>query len=119
MKRMFCAKPWENVLIEVNGDVYFCCFSKRPEGRIGNLKIQSFEEIWNSSEAQKIRREIMKGKIPLGCLNCDLFNFGGKSFLFLKRFYRKLPLLKTVIERFPILSSLKTNIVKKLKELLS
>lgn len=75
MKKMYCTKPWNNVFIETNGDVYFCCFSGRPEGKIGNLKKNSFEEIWNDEESMKIRRDIMKGEIPAGCINCDLFNF--------------------------------------------
>jgi len=65
-----CPKPWENILIEVNGDCYFCCFIIRPGGKIGNLKKDSLENVWTSPKANRIRKLIIKGKIPYYCQIC-------------------------------------------------
>lgn len=56
-----CRKPWENLLVEVNGDCYFCCFIIRPGGKIGNLEKKDFEDVWNSRKARRIRRAIAPG----------------------------------------------------------
>jgi len=69
----FCHKPWENFLVEVNGDCYFCCFMLRPGGKIGNLKKDTLEEAWTSRKANKIRRLIAQGKIPYYCQICPLY----------------------------------------------
>jgi len=65
-----CRKPWENILVEVNGDCYFCCFIIRPGGKIGNLAKNDFEDIWNSRKARRIRRSIARGVIPYCCQIC-------------------------------------------------
>jgi radical SAM protein with 4Fe4S-binding SPASM domain len=72
MKKI-CLKPWENILVEINGDCYFCCFSIRPGGKIGNLNRNTLKEVWNSKKATKIREKIMKGKIPYSCQICPYF----------------------------------------------
>jgi radical SAM protein with 4Fe4S-binding SPASM domain len=68
-----CLKPWENLLVEVNGDCYFCCFIIRPGGMIGNLKKDDLEKIWASPKANKIRKSISQGKIPYYCQICPYF----------------------------------------------
>ena len=65
-----CRKPWENILVEVNGDCYFCCFIIRPGGKIGNLAKNNLEDIWNSRKARRIRRAIARGVIPYCCQIC-------------------------------------------------
>jgi len=69
----FCRKPWDNFLVEVNGDCYFCCFIVRPGGKIGNLKKDPFEKIWTSPKATLIRKSIIRGKIPYYCQVCPVY----------------------------------------------
>lgn len=73
MPRPVCRKPWENCLVEVNGDCYFCCFIIRPGGKIGNLRKEGFEKVWTSRKADRIRRSIVAGKIPYHCQLCPYF----------------------------------------------
>ena len=73
MPRPVCRKPWENCLVEVNGDCYFCCFIIRPGGKIGNLRKEGFEKIWTGRRADRIRRSIVRGKIPYRCQLCPYF----------------------------------------------
>ncbi|MBE7705100.1 MAG: SPASM domain-containing protein [Cyanobacteria bacterium SIG29] len=55
-----CPGAFSQVYIYHDGSVYFCpdCMMKK-EAKIGNLNDNSFEEIWNSKHAQKIRKEIL------------------------------------------------------------
>ena len=110
MKKMFCPKPWENVLIEINGDVYFCCYSQRPKGMIGRLQTDHFSDIWANKKAQKIRKMIMAGKIPLACLDCELFTFEKKWVLHLKNLYLDTPMIKALFSRSKLLSDLKNRL---------
>jgi len=71
-RESFCHKPWDNFLVEVNGDCYFCCFIVRPGGKIGNLKKHPFEKIWTSRKATLIRKSIALGKIPYYCQLCPV-----------------------------------------------
>lgn len=68
-----CPKPWDNFLVQVNGDCYFCCFALRPGGRLGSLKKKDFEAIWTSRKANHIRRSFTRGKIPYICQTCPYF----------------------------------------------
>jgi len=88
MKNFYCDKPWENILVEVNGDCYFCCFIIRPGGRIGNLKKDTLDEAWTSRKANKIRKFIAKGKIPYCCQICPYYGeFKHERFFFYKIFF--------------------------------
>jgi radical SAM protein with 4Fe4S-binding SPASM domain len=107
MKKMFCSKPWDHVSIEINGDVYFCCYSNRPKGIIGSLQTNSLAEIWQSREAQEIRKKMMEGKIPFGCLDCELFRFDKKWVLGLRQLYLGSPFMKVLLGKSKVLNSLK------------
>lgn len=65
MKSMYCKIPWENVIIDDDGYVSFCCHSKKPIGQIS--QDGSFMEIWNSELAQDIRKSIVEGKVHENC----------------------------------------------------
>jgi radical SAM protein with 4Fe4S-binding SPASM domain len=107
MKRMFCPKPWENVLIEINGDVYFCCYSHRPKGMIGSLQANNLAEIWESQQALDIRKTMMAGKIPFCCLDCELFQFNKKWVLDLRKVYLNSPVMKRLLGKSKALNWLK------------
>ncbi len=63
-----CRAPWENVAIHPNGDLCPCiAWTRTP---LGNLTRQSFEEIWEGSVAEALRREFEEAKPGLDCLNC-------------------------------------------------
>lgn len=68
-----CRKPWDNLLVEVNGDCYFCCFIIRPGGKIGNLAKKGLEDIWDGRKARRIRMSIAKGRTPYHCQICPFF----------------------------------------------
>src|SRR5258706_10541055 len=60
LKNKFCDKPWEDFDITSNGDVYVCCTGWLPKP-VGNIKQNNIIEIWNSEQAQEIRKSILDG----------------------------------------------------------
>lgn len=68
--RNHCIVPWCQANINYNGDVCFCAdYSEYP---LGNIKEQSFKEIYNGERANKFRHAISEceGGIFPGCLRC-------------------------------------------------
>lgn len=65
-----CIVPWCQCNINYNGDVTFC--ADYNEYVLGNVKEQTFKEIYNGDKANKFREEILKceGNIFPGCVRC-------------------------------------------------
>lgn len=80
----FCLMPFVNIILEPNGSVGLCRH-KGTEHSLGNLKENTWAEIWNGPEARKWRQEFLEGK-PQLCKaelehqNCNLCPQLGKMF---------------------------------------
>lgn len=59
-----CVYPWTFLIVDTNGDARPCCWTAQ---RYGNLAEESFDGIWNSEAAQRMRREFLANKIPGVC----------------------------------------------------
>jgi len=59
-----CGNPWTHVHIKSDGLVYPCCFSDQV---MGDLRKQSFEEIWNGEKYQDIRKSLTSGEYWASC----------------------------------------------------
>ncbi|MDQ0202465.1 radical SAM/SPASM domain-containing protein [Pectinatus haikarae] len=53
---LYCDLPWTTAFIETNGDVHICCLLSEVTPPIGNIKNNSFMEIWNAPVLQEIRK---------------------------------------------------------------
>jgi MoaA/NifB/PqqE/SkfB family radical SAM enzyme len=63
--RRFCFAPYLGLSILPDGNVWSC-----PDYVIGNIKRESFKEIWNSEKIKKLRKRIKeKGIFPI-CHTC-------------------------------------------------
>jgi len=62
----FCEEPWSGTFsIEANHDVMFCpCYLQM---RIGNVKEQSMQEVWNAPELLELRASFRDGVLPKPC----------------------------------------------------
>ncbi len=69
-QRRICRAPWENAAIHANGDVYPCMAWTRPAA--GNLRGQSFDEIWSGPGFAELRREFQERRPGLDCLHCRI-----------------------------------------------
>ncbi|MGD0635785.1 MAG: SPASM domain-containing protein [Beijerinckiaceae bacterium] len=57
----FCSNPWTYCEIFGGGGVYICCPAYVHGKAIGNIFHNSFEEIWNSAQAQLFRKGVLDG----------------------------------------------------------
>lgn len=62
-----CKWPFNNILIELNGNIRPCCVI---EESYGNIYSCAFEDIWLSDKYCKLRMAIMTDTPPEKCLNC-------------------------------------------------
>ena len=62
-----CHVPWLDSFIAHNGDVHPCCVSPRV---LGNLKEQTFEEIWNGERYRIFRRNLKSCNTNEECKRC-------------------------------------------------
>jgi radical SAM protein with 4Fe4S-binding SPASM domain len=72
----FCFQLASYVRIVPNGNVYPCCRGTDDNLKMGNLFEQSFDEIWNGPEYQKLRQEFLTGNLREGCRRCTLAGTG-------------------------------------------
>ncbi len=67
-----CWKLWHANVITWDGLVVPCCFDKDALHQLGNLKGQSFKEIWNNDHYKNFRAELMKSRKNIDiCANCS------------------------------------------------
>ncbi|AHF16825.1 radical SAM/SPASM domain-containing protein [Niabella soli] len=67
-----CWKMHHANVITWDGLVVPCCFDKDATYRLGNLKEQSFKEIWNSGPYKKFRKDLSSGRGNIEiCANCS------------------------------------------------
>lgn len=67
-----CWKLWHANVITWDGLVVPCCFDKDAMHQLGNLKAQSFRDVWRNDNYQQFRREIMTSRKNIDiCANCS------------------------------------------------
>ena len=67
-----CYAPWTHSLIDFNGNVYVCCMTRERIPPLGNLKTQSFQEIWEGAAYRQIRLKMHPPALA-ACRRCDDF----------------------------------------------
>jgi len=66
-----CWKLWHSCVITWDGMVVPCCFDKDADHRLGDLKKQSFEELWHGEAYHNFRVSLLKGRDQIDiCKNC-------------------------------------------------
>lgn len=67
-----CYAPWTHSLIDFNGNVYVCCMTRERIPPLGNIRTQSFKEIWEGIRYQGIRLKMHPPSLA-ACRRCDDF----------------------------------------------
>jgi len=66
-----CWKMWHSCVVTWDGKVVPCCFDKDAKFVLGNLKENSFEEIWNGPGYQQFRQSLLRSRREIEiCKNC-------------------------------------------------
>ena len=67
-----CWKLWHANVITWDGLVVPCCFDKDAMHQLGNLKNESFKNIWHNSNYKQFRSELMSSRKNIDiCSNCS------------------------------------------------
>ena len=67
-----CWKMQHANVITWDGLVVPCCFDKDAMHQLGNLKNQSFKEVWNNDNYKQFRKKLMKSRKNIDiCANCS------------------------------------------------
>jgi radical SAM protein with 4Fe4S-binding SPASM domain len=67
-----CWRMWSSCVVTWDGVVVPCCFDKDAKHQLGDLKTQSFKELWKSSKYQNFRQSILKSRQEIDiCKNCS------------------------------------------------
>ncbi|HYS56202.1 MAG TPA: radical SAM protein [Thermoanaerobaculia bacterium] len=69
-ERKTCQRPWDTLAIHANGDVHPCMSWTRPPA--GNLARESFDDIWNGEELNRLRAEFELVKPGIDCQHCTI-----------------------------------------------
>jgi len=67
-----CYAPWTHSLIDFNGLVYVCCMTREQIPPLGDLRKQSFKEIWEGDQYRRIRLNMHPPALK-PCQRCDDF----------------------------------------------
>jgi len=67
-----CFRMWSSCVITWDGKVVPCCFDKDATNLLGELKKQSFKEIWNGKLAHDFRQKVLQNRKGIEiCSNCS------------------------------------------------
>jgi radical SAM protein with 4Fe4S-binding SPASM domain len=66
-----CWRMWQACVITWDGKIVPCCFDKDAKYQLGDLKINTFKEIWFSKPYDEFRQSILKSRKEIDiCTNC-------------------------------------------------
>jgi radical SAM protein with 4Fe4S-binding SPASM domain len=67
-----CWRLWHDPVITWDGAVVPCCFDKDAQHRMGDLKTQSFNELWRSARYHQFRNKVLQSRQQVDiCANCS------------------------------------------------
>jgi len=66
-----CIAPFFVAVVKPNGDVKFCPDEWIDDFVLGNVRNDSFDNIWNNDKARKFRAVLLKQKHFAGCKRCS------------------------------------------------
>jgi len=75
LRKWVCMQPFNKIYIGENGIVSPCCLYRIKYGAyFGNINKNSFEEIWNSDNAKRLRYGVAKGNFEYCDRACPVIN---------------------------------------------
>lgn len=66
-----CLRMWTTSVVTVDGDVVPCCFDKNAAHVMGNIKNQTFSEIWHGAIYRSFRKQVLSRRSSVDiCRGC-------------------------------------------------
>lgn len=75
-KPVFCYLPFTSLTFSFRGQVFVCGYNR--DVQLGNYPQNSIDEIWNGTEAKKLRAHMFNNDLDYGCRHCKYFFDKGK-----------------------------------------
>lgn len=70
-----CINPFTQMIIRPDGKVSLCCNDPLGRNTMGDLNINSLQEVWYGQEFQNVRKALINGRQHIEqCKYCDVFN---------------------------------------------
>jgi radical SAM protein with 4Fe4S-binding SPASM domain len=69
-----CISPWRHAVIRVDGKVKPCCNIMYEEIDLGNVFVESFQQVWKSARMEKFRQDFLK-ESPSCCKRCPFYTY--------------------------------------------
>jgi len=67
-----CWKLWQSPVVTWDGIVVPCCFDKDARHRMGDLKKETFRELWSGKAYQQFRSSVLRSRSEIDiCTNCS------------------------------------------------
>ena len=67
-----CWRLWHDPVITWDGAVVPCCFDKDAQHKLGDLKTQSFKELWHNGSYSQFRSKVLQSRKNIDiCANCS------------------------------------------------
>ena len=67
-----CWKLWHSCVITWDGGVVPCCFDKDAKYQFGQLKTETFQQVWQKKNYTQFRAQLLKGRDQIDiCTNCS------------------------------------------------
>lgn len=63
--KLDCKRPWRHAVINQDGAVLACCYDDRSQYVFGNLRDQTFRQVWNGQRYRRFRQALLKGRSNL------------------------------------------------------
>lgn len=70
-----CLSPWMHLFIGWDGETYLCCMTNRRMDSLGNVALQTLEEIFNGQAMRAVRERFQALQLEASCSRCDMVNF--------------------------------------------
>ena len=68
-----CAYPWNNPVVNWDGDVSICCVDFNKQGVVGNIHDKTLYSIWHDAPIDKYRKDHLSGCLFAPCITCSQY----------------------------------------------
>ncbi len=66
----YCPAPYDQFVIQWNGDVVACCTDYEGRTKTANVFADSIEGVWRSDVLQQRKRDMLEGRLLDVCARC-------------------------------------------------
>ena len=66
----YCPAPYEQLVVQWNGDVTTCCTDYEGRTKTANVFAQSIETVWTSDVLKQRKRDMLEGRLLDVCAKC-------------------------------------------------